>query len=45
MLECCVIKDLLYFNNIVNIGIIFSNFLFVFVFICMLMKVGGIDFC
>lgn len=45
MLECCVIKDLLYFNNIVNIGIIFSNLLFVFVFICMLMKVGGIDFC
>lgn len=45
MLECCVIKDLLYFNNIVNIGIKFSNFLFVFLFICMIKMVGGIDFC
>lgn len=45
MLECCVIKDLSYLNNIVNTGIISSNLLLVFVFTCMPMKVGGIDSC
>lgn len=45
MLECCVIKDLSYLNNIVNTGIIYSNLLLVFVFTCMPMKVGGIDSC
>lgn len=45
MLECCVIKDLSYLNNIVNTGIKSSNLLLVFLFTCMTKMVGGIDSC